>query len=130
MARRRTVRSAAPGRIPPDVASRRMWTIRMPEHDLAPNLWRTSASVRNLVTTNDRLMVCFAVAAGIMSEGQAVRHLGLDRVTFREIFAAAERWAEEAERNLERQAAPQPEGTRGDESAQAGVAGAGGGVGQ
>jgi hypothetical protein len=111
-----------------------MWTIRiMPERELPPHLWRTTASVNSLIRTNDRLMVCYAVAAGIMSEGQACAHLGLDRVTFREILAAAEAWAEEAARNLEtrREATgARPAGAGASEPPPAGVAGASGGVGE
>ena len=50
--------------------------------------------------TNTRLAVCFAVATTAMSEGEACAYLGIDRVTFREIFSAAERWAEEMQRDL------------------------------
>lgn len=78
-----------------------MWTIRiMPSSDGPPHLWKTTTSMDKLVRTNARLAVCFAVAAAVMSEGEACAYLGLDRVTFREIYGAAERWAEEMQHHL------------------------------
>lgn len=59
-----------------------------------------------LHTMNTRLMVCYAVEAGIMSEGQGAKYLGLDRVTFREIKSAAHLWAERAEKGRNEQNAP------------------------
>jgi len=92
-----------------------MWTIKPPERLVAeaqgpPNLWRTTASVDKLIRTNARLITCFGVAAGILSEGQASAFLGIDRTTLREIFGAAERWAEEIERNLGGDVAPPDSG--------------------
>ena len=66
-----------------------------------------------LLTMNTRLMVCYAVEAAIMSEGQGAKYLGLDRVTFREIKSAAHLWAERAEKGRNEQAAPLAGGAAG-----------------
>lgn len=72
----------------------------MPSIEGPPHLWKTTTSMDKLVRTNYRLAVCFAVAAAVMSEGEACAYLGLDRTTFREIYGAAERWAEEMQHHL------------------------------
>jgi hypothetical protein len=88
-----------------------------------------------LLKMNDRLMACFAVEAGVMSEGQAARYLGLDRVTFREIKEAARVWAERSAgagkgtETTDGDTAGRAPGGGAGEPTQAGVAGDGPGVG-
>lgn len=91
-------------------------------------LSRLLGDLSTLLLMNTRLMACFAVEAGIMSEGQAARHLGLDRVTFREIKEAARVWAERAGKGPHDEGSPdsgRAAGGRPSEPAEAGVAGPG-----
>lgn len=95
-------------------------------------LSRMINDLETLLRMNTRLMVCYAVEAGILSEGQGARHLGLDRVTFREIKDAARVWAERVEKGTNGEGAPLAgvaAGGSAGEPAQAGVAGDGQGVG-
>lgn len=96
-------------------------------------LARLVNDLQTLLRMNTRLMVCYAVEAGILSEGQGARHLGLDRVTFREIKDAARVWAERVEKGTDGEGAPLAGVAAGGspgEPAQAGVAGHGQGVGR
>jgi hypothetical protein len=97
--------------------------------ELGPvGLSRLLGDLSTLLLMNTRLMVCYAVEAGIMSEGQGARHLGLDRVTFREIKEAARVWAERAGKGPDDQSPPlsgRAAGGRPGEPAEAGVAGPG-----
>lgn len=97
--------------IPEAVAYGRMWTIKAMPADGPPHLWKTTASVNNLVRTNTRLAVCFAVAEGTLTELQGASYLGLDARTFAEIYAAAQRWATDIKEGLptDGAVAPQPE---------------------
>jgi len=73
---------------------------RMQEHPAealndigAVGLERIARDIQTLLRMNTRLIVLVAHAQGELSEGQASRILGLDRVTFREIAQAATEWA-------------------------------------
>ena len=79
--------------------------------DGPPHLWKTTASVNNLIRTNTRLAVCFAVAEGTLTEAQGASYLGLDARTFAEIYAAAQRWATDIKEGLptDGAVAPQPD---------------------
>lgn len=56
-------------------------------------LERIARDIQTLLRANTRLIVLVAHAQGALSEGQASRTLGLDRVTYREIAQAATAWA-------------------------------------
>ena len=92
-------------------------------------LERLTNDLLMLVKMNTRLMVCFAVEAGVMSEGKGAQYLGLDRLTFREIKEAARVWAERAGKGTDGETAGRAAGGSAGEPAQAGVAGNGQGVG-
>ena len=75
----------------------------MPESLLSRD---NSEGVVGTFRTNRRLAVCFAVADGAISEGDACRYLGLDERTFQEIYAAAQRWGADIKDSLADDGAP------------------------